>query len=396
MSEGHSNVTRLQEVRHRRAMRRLRRLLLVLAAAAAVGLYFTGAYSQLALAARETVDSVRIALMPGTGWPVKTGIPEVLQAEPLAGGFVLLGQQDAGVWSAGGSELRTIQHGYARPAISAGNTRFCLYGRSGYELRVEGRTSTLYKRTFEQPILLAEMSNGGSVAVVTQSDRFAAELTVWDAAMEFRYGWNPTDTEGTPVRVAFARDNKRLAVACLVAQGGSLQTNLYFLDIRSDAVTASASVSGQILQLHWLSADRLLAVCERTAVVLDAATGEQTAVYSYSGESLGSASVAGQNCALLFSPDASDSPARLVVLDPQMQVLAEASVPSPATAVVCTRVAAYVLRQESVAAYSLAGELQWESPTEMRPLAVLDAKQLVVVTGGQAALLAAPDETQQS
>ena len=148
MSEGHSNVTRLQEVRHRRAMRRLRRLLLVLAAAAAVGLYFTGAYSQLALAARETVDSVRIALMPGTGWPVKTGIPEVLQAEPLAGGFVLLGQQDAGVWSAGGSELRTIQHGYARPAISAGNTRFCLYGRSGYELRVEGRTSTLYKRTF--------------------------------------------------------------------------------------------------------------------------------------------------------------------------------------------------------------------------------------------------------
>lgn len=394
MSEEHtgSNVTRLQELRRRRALRRLRRLLLVLAAAGAVALYFTGAFSQAALAARETFDSVRIALSPGAGWPVKTGIPEVLQAEPLSGGFVLLGQQDVGVWSAGGTELRTIQHGYARPAVSAGNTRFCLYGRSGYELRVEGRTDTLYKRTFEQPILLAEMSTGGSVAVVTQSERFAAELTVWDASMEFRYGWNPTDTEGTPVRVAFARDNKRLAVACLVAQGGSLQTNLYFLDIRSDEITASASASGQILQLHWLSNDRLLAVYDRTAVVYDAATGQQTAVFSFEGESLGAASVSGQNCALLFSPDASDSPARLVILDPGMQVLGEASVPAPAAGVVCTRTAAYVLRQESVAAYTLAGELQWEMPTQTKPLAVLDAKQLVVVTGGQADLLTQPDD----
>ena len=246
----------------------------------------------------------------------------------------------------------------------------------------------------DRPILLAEMSTGGSVAVVTQSDRFAAELTVWDSSMEFRYGWNPTDTEGTPVRVAFARDNKRLAVACLVAQGGSLQTNLYFLDIRSDEVTASATATGQLLQLHWLSNDRLLAIYDRTAIVYDAATGEQTAVYSFEGESLGAASVSGQNCALLFSPDASDSPARLVILDPEMQVLGEASVPAPAEGVVCTRTAAYVLRQESVAAYSLAGEALWEAPTETKPLAVLDAKQLVVVTGGQAALLTQPDDGQ--
>src|SRR5699024_4230833 len=99
-----------------------------------------------------------------------------------------------------------------------------------------------------------------------------------------------TDTEGTPVRVAFARDNKRLAVACLVAQGGSLQTNLYFLDIRSDEITASASAGGQPLQLHWLTNDRLLVLYDRMAAVYNAATGEQTAVFSYEGETLGAAS----------------------------------------------------------------------------------------------------------
>lgn len=389
-----SNVTRLQELRRRRAMRRLRRVLIVLAAGALALVWFTGLYSQGALAARELLDSVRIALSPAAGYPVKTAIPQVLQADTLAGGFVVLGDQDVGIWTAGGSSLRTIQHGYARPAISAGNTRFCLYNRSGYELRVEGRTDTLYRRSFEQPVLLAEMSTGGSVAVVTQSDRFAAELTVWDSAMQFRYGWNPTDTEGTPVRVAFARDNRRLAVACLVAQGGSLQTNLYFLDIRSDAITASASASGSLpLQLHWLDSERVLAIYDNMAAVYDAATGEQTAVYSFGGEQLGAASVSGQNCALLFVAESGDAPARLLVLDPEMQILGQSSVAADACGVVCTRTAAYVLRQSGVAAYSLAGEAKWEMPTAAKPLAVLDAKQLLVLSAGQADLLAEPAQT---
>ena len=93
MSEGYSgsNVTRLQEVRRRRALRRLRRLVLVLAAAGLVALYFTGAYSQLALAARETFDSVRIALSPGAGWPAKTGIPEVRKADTYTYYFRITG-----------------------------------------------------------------------------------------------------------------------------------------------------------------------------------------------------------------------------------------------------------------------------------------------------------------
>ena len=390
---GRSNVTHIEQLRRRRAGRRLRRLLVLAVAAGVAALYFTGAYSQGVLLARELVEAARVALIPAAGWPVKTGIPEILQAETLDGGFVLLGAQDAGVWSAGGNQLNTIQHGYARPAISAGNTRFCLYGRSGYELRVEGRTETLYKRTFDQPILLAEMSTGGNVAVVTQSDRFAAELSVYNSAMKFIYGWNPTDTEGTPVAVAFARDNKRLAVACLVARGGSLQSNLYILDVRSDEIAASATLAGgQVLGLYWLTADRLLAVGDSAAAVYDTSTGERTAIYSYGGERLGAVSVSGQNSALLFSPDTSDAPARLVALDPEMQLLAEADVPAPATGVVCTRTAAYVLRQSGVAAYSLAGEPLWEMSTDTKPLAVLDAKQLLVFTGGQAQLLEEPGQ----
>ena len=392
-----ANLTRITELRRRRRARKLRSALLlaaaVLAAAVlAVAAYFTGVYSEALAAAGEAFDSVRIALAPAAGWPVKTGVPEVVQLEGLAGGFVELGKQDLVVYSGGGNRLRSIQHGYARPALSAGNSRFCIYSRAGYELRVESRSRTLSTQTFDRPILLAEMSPNGSLAVVTDSSRYMAELTIYDPAFRFRYAWNPTEKEGLPSRIAFAADNKRFAVACLTAENGSLTSNIFLLDTRSDQVTARITASGgQVLQMHWLTADKLLVIYDHMAAVYDPATGEQKAVFSYGGEQLVSASVCGQNAALLFGPELADSPARLAVLDPQMQLLADARVPAPARGVVCTRTAAYILRESSVAAYTLAGEADWEAALDAPPLAVLDAKQLLVFAGGEARALTGPE-----
>ena len=47
----------------------------------------------------------------------KTGIGQLYQVEKLAGGFVELGEKDVVLASASGLKLRTIQHGYARPAL---------------------------------------------------------------------------------------------------------------------------------------------------------------------------------------------------------------------------------------------------------------------------------------
>ena len=40
-------------------------------------------------------------------------------------------------YSAYGAKIRTIQPGYARPALAVGNTRFVLYNRAGKELTVQ-------------------------------------------------------------------------------------------------------------------------------------------------------------------------------------------------------------------------------------------------------------------
>lgn len=74
----------------------------------------------------------------------------------LAGGFVEMDNEDVAVYSAYGAKIRTIQPGYARPALAVGNTRFVLYNRAGKELTVQSRTRQLYAKSLITPLCCAK------------------------------------------------------------------------------------------------------------------------------------------------------------------------------------------------------------------------------------------------
>ena len=139
----------------------------------------------------------------------------------MSGSFVEMGGDSCVVYSLGGTRLNSIQSGYARPALAAGKTRFVLYNRSGNELRVESRTQNLYTKTMDRTISLCAVADAGQVAVVTDSTDSVAKLTVYNSSMQQQLVWNLTSEQGTPLRMAFAPDSRRLAVAAVSAVGAS-------------------------------------------------------------------------------------------------------------------------------------------------------------------------------
>ena len=158
-------------LRRRQRRRRIAVVLVVLiiAAVMAVGSGLLG--TSIAMLGDMT-DSISLYLnRAGAGWPANTGIRTPTQVEPLAGGFVEMDNEDVAVYSAYGAKIRTIQPGYARPALAVGNTRFVLYNRAGKELTVQSRTRQLYAKSFNNAIMLCEMAQNGTLAVVTESDR---------------------------------------------------------------------------------------------------------------------------------------------------------------------------------------------------------------------------------
>ena len=121
-----SSAARIERIRRRKRMRRIRAAAVCAVLLAAVLAYFTGIYGASLALLGDAVDSIGIALTPSPGYPVSFTLSGYQNALPLAGGFVAVGDKDLAIYSAGGNEVRRIQHGYGRPAITAGNTRVCV------------------------------------------------------------------------------------------------------------------------------------------------------------------------------------------------------------------------------------------------------------------------------
>ena len=386
-------VEYLEQARARVRARRLRRTALIVAVLTAVVLFTTGLVGSSVALVKDCVDTTRIALMPGPGWPQQTGVMEPTPVLPMTGGFVELGGDSCVVYSRTGTRLNSIQSGYGRPALAAGKTRFVLYNRSGNELRVESRTQNLYTKKLENKIFLCAMSDNGTLAVVTDDVSSMAELLVYSPTMEQQLRWNMTSNDGTPLRMAFSPDSRRLAAAAVTAGGGQMQTNLYVVTLAQGDPVNVGSQSGVPQWVGWLSGTTLLAVYDSRAILYNAAGGER-ARYEFGGGTLRDVSVdSAGNVALLL---ASGQVCQLVTLDKELNVQYSGNV-TTSNKVVRRGELVYLLTDSTVESLTSAGEYQWSQSLAARPQALLaDAKQTLVFCGNTVQQVTAPETSQAS
>ena len=388
LSEG--RVEYLEQARQRVRNKRIRRTVALLVLLTAIVLFTTGLVGSSVAAAKDFIDTARIALLPGSGWPQQTGLSKLTEVESLTGSFVELGDEGCVVYSRSGKKLSSIQSGYARPALAVGRNRFVLYNRSGTELRVESRTQNLYTKQLENSIFLCALADNGNLAVVTEDQSAMAKLLIYNANMEQVLSWNMSSNDGTPLRMAFSPDSRKLAAAAVTASGGQMMTNLYLVNLAQGDPVSIANQSGVPQWLGWTSASTILAVYDSRAVLYNAGGGER-AVYDFAGTTLKDISVdAGGNAALLL---ASGQVNQAVLLDKDLNVQFSAAVPS-ANSIVRAGNLFYLLTDNAVECFQTSGEQQWVQSFAAKPQALLaDTKELLVFSGNTVQVLTPPSQS---
>ena len=382
-------VEYLEQARQRARNKRIRRTAVLLVLLTGIVLFATGLVGSSVAMAKDFIDTARIALLPGTGWPQQTGVSEVTQVESLTGSFVELGKEGCVVYSRSGKKLNSIQSGYARPALAAGKNRFVLYNRSGNELRVESRTQNLYTKQLENSIFLCAMADNGNLAVVTEDVSAMAELLIYNSNMEQVLSWSMSSNDGTPLRMAFSPDGRKLAAAAVTAGGGQMMTNLYLVNLASGDPVSLANQSGVPQWLGWTSASTILAVYDSRAVLYNAGGGERAA-YEFAGNTLKDISVdAAGNVALLLG---SGQLHQAVLLDKNLNVQFSGTV-SSANSIVRAGSLFYLLSDSGVECYNTSGEQQWSQTLAAKPQALLaDTKELLLFSGNTAQVLEVPQK----
>ena len=378
------SLTPLYKQRQHRRRVFLGAVILVLAVAVVV---LSGTLSASLALLGDTIDSGLLYLnRTDGGWPANTGITEPLQIEPLAGGFVELGAEDVLVYSAYGSKILSLQPSYARPVLAVGGTHFVVYNRAGNELTICSRTRTLYSQNFDSGILLCAMSNNNSLAVVTESGRYAAQVRIYDPSLRQLYSWEMTQSDGTPIALDFAPDNRRFAAGMLAARDGQLSCTVRFMntDSAKEGAVYTAEQGSMLLRLDWQSENRVMAVFDTYLAVIDPRTGAETARYDYGGATLQSAAPGRRQTALLLNIRGGNS---LVTLDESLTAMAE--IPArQAFGVSATETDIYLLCPNVVECYGYDGVQKWtRSDLASRPLAVIDAAQPLVFTGSRVDVL---------
>ena len=382
-------VEYLEQARQRARNKRIRRTAVLLVLLTGIVLFATGLVGSSVAMAKDFIDTARIALLPGAGWPQQTGVSEVTQVESLTGSFVELGKEGCVVYSRSGKKLNSIQSGYARPALAAGKNRFVLYNRSGNELRVESRTQNLYTKQLENSIFLCAMADNGNLAVVTEDVSAMAELLIYNSDMEQVLSWSMSSNDGTPLRMAFSPDGRKLAAAAVTAGGGQMMTNLYLVNLASGDPVSLANQSGVPQWLGWTSASTILAVYDSRAVLYNAGGGERAA-YEFAGNTLKDISVdAAGNVALLLG---SGQLHQAVLLDKSLNVQFSGTV-SSANSIVRAGSLFYLLSDSGVECYNTSGEQQWSQTLAAKPQALLaDTKELLLFSGNTAQVLEVPQK----
>ena len=382
-------VEYLEQARQRARNKRIRRTAVLLVLLTGIVLFATGLVGSSVAMAKDFIDTARIALLPGAGWPQQTGVSEVTQVESLTGSFVELGKEGCVVYSRSGKKLNSIQSGYARPALAAGKNRFVLYNRSGNELRVESRTQNLYTKQLENSIFLCAMADNGNLAVVTEDVSAMAELLIYNSNMEQVLSWSMSSNDGTPLRMAFSPDGRKLAAAAVTAGGGQMMTNLYLVNLASGDPVSLANQSGVPQWLGWTSASTILAVYDSRAVLYNAGGGERAA-YEFAGNTLKDISVdAAGNVALLLG---SGQLHQAVLLDKSLNVQFSGMV-SSANSIVRAGSLFYLLSDSGVECYNTSGEQQWSQTLAAKPQALLaDTKVLLLFSGNTAQTLEVPQK----
>ena len=382
-------VEYLEQARQRARNKRIRRTAVLLVLLTGIVLFATGLVGSSVAMAKDFIDTARIALLPGAGWPQQTGVSEVTQVESLTGSFVELGKEGCVVYSRSGKKLNSIQSGYARPALAAGKNRFVLYNRSGNELRVESRTQNLYTKQLENSIFLCAMADNGNLAVVTEDVSAMAELLIYNSNMEQVLSWSMSSNDGTPLRMAFSPDGRKLAAAAVTAGGGQMMTNLYLVNLASGDPVSLANQSSVPQWLGWTSASTILAVYDSRAVLYNAGGGERAA-YEFAGNTLKDISVdAAGNVALLLG---SGQLHQAVLLDKSLNVQFSGTV-SSANSIVRAGSLFYLLSDSGVECYNTSGEQQWSQTLAAKPQALLaDTKVLLLFSGNTAQTLEVPQK----
>lgn len=251
-----------------------------------------------------------------------------------------------------GGLIKRRQHAYGNVVMNTAEGMVLLYERGGNRFSVEDRNDIIYSKTLSENIEFARLSPEGYTAVVTTSQDYDCEITVYNSEGKVIYERKCVERVND---ISFADESKGCVISYIYAENGSLVTS-----VQETSFTESSekwtSPGLDTFGIETCGYSGGAAVIGIDACGYVDKNGNICSLYHYDGEFEGGSCEDGKSAVIINSYDTRKYVAAL--FNGEGKEPLEINFESPLVDVTVHDGLAYIMTQDSVVAYDFQGGLR--------------------------------------
>ncbi len=131
-----------------------------------------------------------------------------------------------------GKQINNTLHSFNQPAMDTDGNYAIIYNIDGKGFQIEKNSSQIINSNTSNEIICAAVSKSGVYALVTKSNDYVAELTVYSADFNEKYKYYFAENYVTDI--AINKEGTRAIVSALQSDNGTLKSVIYILDFTNE------------------------------------------------------------------------------------------------------------------------------------------------------------------
>ena len=224
-----TDISMLRERRNKKKRDKFIKKLIIVAIAAAVILIFVFTkdiwYPKLDGILGKIPTPNNTAELAEGNFPISIEGGADYQLKALADNIVLSDDSHLLVYNNDGKVITSEQHTYSNPITVTGSKRILLYDLGGNDFSLYSKYQNIYKKTTDDPIMLARLGSDDTAAVVVKSDKYPSELMVYDETGKNIFNYKSVSRI---IDVTFNSDDSGCYITTLGASGGLIVSKMIY------------------------------------------------------------------------------------------------------------------------------------------------------------------------
>lgn len=163
-------------------------------------------------------------------FPIQLGDSSVNSITHIDNSMIKVDDNHIVLYNENGTAAETFNHNYADPVVQVAEKRILVYDLGGNSFEVLNKKNQIYEKKIDKPIVMAAIAQNSNVAVVTQTEKYSGNITVYNENGSEIYTWSSGQRI---LDVQFTKNGDGCYISTFDSVGGQMKSVIHKISFNS-------------------------------------------------------------------------------------------------------------------------------------------------------------------